>query len=372
MTRVLFCTGDVVGIPTGGGQVTKNEIEALAAAFTKVIVLGRNELRPWQYQGHDIPFLDDFFALAKTKGELFDLVHVYSGTFSQTIAYHKEQGSRITVTCPAHDRRESISEFQVLGLSYPHPHIQDDYLWGLMKQGLLWADTVIAPSSLSKRFLEAEGCKNVEIIPHGHGVPMDGDAPPFPSEFRVGYLGAVGPDKGVIYLIRAWGGRVGGGGDLVLAGAGTEALEPLIRREVDGGRFVLLGHVPSVADFFKQVSVYVQPSVSESFGIEVLEAMAHGRPVVVSDGAGASDVVRDGVDGFVVPSRNPEEIALKIAMLQEEPELLASMGKAAYEHAKGFTWERVKRQYVELFRRLHAPVLPSVKPTQFVGGPRDG
>ena len=67
-------------------------------------------------------------------------------------------------------------------------------------------------------------------------------------------------------------------------------------------------HVDNVGKMYNSCSVYVQPSVTEGFGIPVLEAMAYARPVIVTEGAGVYELVDDGKEGFVVPIRNPDVI----------------------------------------------------------------
>lgn len=74
--------------------------------------------------------------------------------------------------------------------------------------------------------------------------------------------------------------------------------------------------------------VFVLPSVSrlEAFGIVALEAMATGKPVVVSDIPGVREVLTDGVEGLLADPVNPENLAAQIRRLLEDPELARSMG----------------------------------------------
>ncbi|MBA7653880.1 Sucrose synthase [subsurface metagenome] len=111
----------------------------------------------------------------------------------------------------------------------------------------------------------------------------------------------------------------------------------------------MLGRVPNVSDVYNACSVYVQPSVVEGFGIEVLEAMAHGRPVIASEGAGASDLVDDSI-GFVVPIRSPEAIAERLNLLKSMPHYgLMQMGQRARRKAKNYTWEKIRKRYAKLW-----------------------
>jgi glycosyltransferase involved in cell wall biosynthesis len=90
-------------------------------------------------------------------------------------------------------------------------------------------------------------------------------------------------------------------------------------------------------DVYRDHDVLVLPSLVEGSALVVGEAMASGLPVVVTPNAG-SDAVRDGIDGFIVPVRNPEAIASRLELLHNDGSRLAAMGVAARRRAEEFTW----------------------------------
>ena len=348
----LYCTADTMGIETGGGIVTRNEFWALRSMSEVKLLLGQEEIAPSRFNQPESPFLYDYFALALiSSGNFdFDLAHFYSGTFSQTIRWLKAQGTKVTYTIAAHDRKTSIEEFGRLGLEYPFLHISDDFLWALYSEGIRLADVVITPSKKSAKLLKAEGCQKVVVIPHGVNLPQE--VRPIPEQFDVAYLGQCGPDKGLVYLIQGWGMLNYPDSRLILAGRGTEELEPLIRQITDRGNFVLLGQVPDVSNVYHACSVYVQPSVTEGSGIEILEAMSYGRPVIASQGARASELVGDS--GFIVPIRDPGAIAEHIDRLKGNITETRAMGKKARRQAQKYTWDKIRMKYRKLFLQLGA------------------
>jgi len=344
----LYGTPDTIGTETGGGVVTKNELLALKEISSEVTVIEGKDIAPAKFHQPDSPFLQDYFTLEQIKDKHFDLAHFYSGCFSQTIRWLKSRDVKVSYTVAAHNRKVSIEEFGRLGLEYPFHHIKDDDLWDIYVEGIRLADMVIAPSKKSAEFLKSGGCKNVVVIPHGVNLPRK--VKPIAERFDCGYLGAVGPDKSLIDLIRAWALLSYSDSTLILAGSETETLEPFIRQTTNNASFILLGRITSPSDLYNACSVYIQPSVTEAFGIEVLEAMAHGRPVIVSQGAGASDLVEDGVTGFVVPIRSPEAIAEKINLLKSMPLYdLMEMGQRARQKSRKFTWGKIRKRYAQLF-----------------------
>lgn len=350
MTKSLFITADEVGIQTGGGAVTNNEYQALKANGD-VILLQRADILPSKYNlpDHD-PFAFDIVALERSLNYAPQLAHFYAGTFSDTIKDLKNRGIKISYTAAAHDRKTSIEEFHNLGYNYPWEHLTREDLWQQYLAGYKAADLLICPSTLSASVMKSYGCTNkIVVIPHGVHLPATSDR--LPTKFTVGYLGQVGPDKGTVYLIRAWKKLNYRDATLVFAGRSSIELLPTIRSQ-GGGQIQLKGFVESISELYNMSSIYVQPSVCEGFGIEVLEAMAYSRPVIVADGAGAADVVTDGVDGFVVPKRNPSAIAEKIDWFYKNQHKIPSMGEMARKKAAQYEWSDIRRKYIEEWNKL--------------------
>lgn len=348
----LYCTGDKITMESGGGAATVNEIEALKSVSDLQLILSRDNIAPELFKQPDSPFLYDFFALEQVKDKHFDLAHFYSWTFSHTVRYLKDRGTKVSYTVAAHDRRVTVDEFHRLGLLYPFPHISDDNLFEVYSEGYRLADIVLTQSKGSAKLLKSFGCKRVELVPGGIHLPKA--VKPIPNNFDVAYIGAIGPDKGLVYLIQAWGMLNYPNSRLVLAGWGTETLEPFIRQVTNTGNFALLGRVQDVADVYNACSLYIQPSVTEGFGLEVPEAMSYGRPVICSEGTGAVDCIDDGVDGFIVPIRDAKAIADRIDWLKRNREKVAEMGEKAKQKANRYTWDKIRRKYARIFSSLQS------------------
>ncbi len=350
MLTSLYCTADKIGMETGGGAVTNNELEALKSVSEVGLVLDWDSIIPTRFQQPDSPFLFDYFALEQIWDKHFDIAHFYSGTFTLTVKHLKERGTKVSFTVPAHDKEISLAEFLKLGLAYPFAHIRDDNLYHIFCEGYRLADVVIAPSISSAEYLRLQGCPNVIVIPHGMNQPRK--VKPIPEKFDVGYLGVVGPDKGLIYLLQAWSKLNYPESRLTLAGSGTDTLEPFIRQVAAQGVFVLLGRIPDVADFYNSISVYIQPSVTEGFGLEIPEAMSYGRPVITTEGTGGKDCIEEGKTGFIVPIRDPEAIAEKIDFFKKNPDKLREMGQSAKIKARNYTWKKIRDKYARVFSSL--------------------
>jgi glycosyltransferase involved in cell wall biosynthesis len=117
----------------------------------------------------------------------------------------------------------------------------------------------------------------------------------------------------------------------------------------------LHGQVASadVARTLQGADALLHPSVIEGLPTVLLEAMACGVPVVATDCGGVTEAVTDGVEGFVVPTRQPGELAVALERLWRDPGLRARMGAAGRRTVTSrFTLERQLDEFVALYREV--------------------
>lgn len=109
--------------------------------------------------------------------------------------------------------------------------------------------------------------------------------------------------------------------------------DSISRAELDGwikaGDIEYLGQLDDVRPAIADASVYVLPSYREGTPRTVLEAMAMGRAIITTDAPGCRETVVDGDNGFLVPVKDPEALAVAMLRFVEQPDLVASMGKRA-------------------------------------------
>ena len=121
-----------------------------------------------------------------------------------------------------------------------------------------------------------------------------------------------------------------------------------------------LGRIPrdKTAAEFAAADVFVLPSLAEGSAGATYEALASGVPVVATPEAGS--VVRDGVEGRIVPSRDPDALAEAITEIIEDREKRDRMAAAASERAKEFTWDRYRERLVSALTAFgeYAPPQP--------------
>lgn len=116
-----------------------------------------------------------------------------------------------------------------------------------------------------------------------------------------------------------------------------------------------VGYQTDVAGYYRLFDAFVLPSVNEGTPVSAIEALASGTPVVATRVGGVPDVVTDGVDGFLVPPRNTEAAADRLAELARDPELRARFGDAGRASMRErYSVERLVDDVDRLYRELLA------------------
>lgn len=108
-----------------------------------------------------------------------------------------------------------------------------------------------------------------------------------------------------------------------------------------------------IGDFYCSCDAFVFPNENQTWGLAVLEAMACGRPVLVSRGAAVHEVLTDGENALLFPPRNPEALAARIQELISQPSLggrIAQQGMSLVREK--FTWEQFARQIEDVCKEL--------------------
>jgi glycosyltransferase involved in cell wall biosynthesis len=344
---LLYVTADRINNGTGGGSVTHHESEALKSIDRDCIVLSGTDTRPASVWDFDAEVCWHVMALP----EVPRLMHSYAGTFPTTVEYLKSKGCIVTYTAAAHDVDISRREHEALGLPYDYPHLTVPELRERYLSSYLNADCLIVPSTHSRDVMRGFGYDGpIHVIPHGTDL-LTCEFRPYPDKFTVGYLGAIGPDKGLIYLLQAW--KRLGYTDAELLIAGPQSNHPwlmqLIQQYGNPKTTRTLGWVESVSDFYNCISVYVQPSCSEGFGLEVIEALNHGRSVIASRTCGASDHV---LLSRRYDYRDTGMLSGLIDMERKDIDGGIDLRPAWRSCVKDLGWDKIRGRYIALWNQL--------------------
>jgi phosphatidyl-myo-inositol dimannoside synthase len=164
-------------------------------------------------------------------------------------------------------------------------------------------------------------------------------------------------------------------GDVYYLVTGEGPMTPRIQAAIDRhglqGRARLLGKVPEerLRTLYRGADLFVMPNIHvpgdiEGFGVVMLEAGLCGLPVVAADLEGISDVIREGENGHLVPSRAAAAFAAAVLPYHGDRERVARASRAAARYTeRTFSWEGVAERFLEVFRaRLGTADPPRARP----------
>lgn len=231
---------------------------------------------------------------------------------------------------------------------------------------------------LRRKTLEIQPRTNVIVIPSGVETP---DTSPFSAWREVPtvskrfvslksqivnqkvilYVGSIRPIKGLQYLVGAFARvhRKIPSAALLIVGDGNDRdrIEQLAERLMVREKIVFAGEIPhaEALKYYAIADVFVLPSLAEGLPTVVLEAYSAGLPVVATRVCGISEIVRDGVTGYLVAPRNEEELADRIERLLLDRKLAQSMGAASRSEARKYSSEDVVRRLERIYFQLVFP-----------------
>ncbi|MFH0889361.1 MAG: glycosyltransferase family 4 protein [Planctomycetota bacterium] len=169
--------------------------------------------------------------------------------------------------------------------------------------------------------------------------------------------GRLSSEKGQVYLLEAVKLVKNKFPDVLLLVIGDGPLRNTLETKVeqldikDNIRF--LGMLENIIPALEKIDIFILPSLYESFGIVLLEAMAQAKPIIASNVGGIQDVVVHNQTGILVACANPEVLSMAIISLSNNKELARKMGLAGYERVnKLFRKEQMVNNFDDLYNRM--------------------
>lgn len=248
-------------------------------------------------------------------------------------------------------------------LYYPLNAIRDTTIdpirMGLFQQTLVAADRIIVvhedAKSLYTKFVDEA---KVEVIPLG----VDPELFDFQERSETQELVAIGRldrRKGYDILLEALAQIATQFPQVHLNIFGQGPKEESLRKQAEqleiSDHITFHGYVDQsvLRDYLAEARAFVHPSRSESFSLVRLEAMAVGCPVVISNTDGAHEMVRDGKEGFVVPTESAEAITDAVTALLTDFDLASGIGRRARERVEEkYDWRTIGQQYLDVYKDL--------------------
>ena len=175
------------------------------------------------------------------------------------------------------------------------------------------------------------------------------------DELRLLYVGTWLDRKGVFYLVESFAQLAPDLPQLSLTVAGCSLSEEEIRTHFPEALRPRIRVLPFVAreampDLYAAHDIFVLPSLVEGMPLTLLEAMASAMPVVTTNTCGMADIIENGVNGILVPSADFVHLAVAIENLCKSLEQRKSLGTAAQDTARRYTWAVAARELEHVLR----------------------
>jgi glycosyltransferase involved in cell wall biosynthesis len=232
---------------------------------------------------------------------------------------------------------------------------------------------IISPSQAMKELLIRNGVapEKIFMVPHGiDPLPVLPIEPLNDRAIRFGFIGSFSFTKGLHVLINAlelvshqencelhiYGGFIGQSTNKYL----TECLNNYKGK----AKIINHGYIPNdnLKDAYKMIDVLVVPSVYfEVFGLVILEAFSAGRPVIVSRSGGPAELVRNGIDGFIVDRNDDKSLAGAMQKFIDTPDLIIEMARQVNE-------VRTMADHVNELERIYQRLISINKDGRFYKG----
>jgi glycosyltransferase involved in cell wall biosynthesis len=194
----------------------------------------------------------------------------------------------------------------------------------------------------------------VKVIHNGVEIPKDIQGKDAGNPFIIGSAGRFFPVKDyplMVEIAREVYGRTNNI-QFQLAGDGPEKpkVEQLIKKYGLDSTFVLRGLLSNISGFYEGIDLYINTSLHEGIPISVLEAMSYALPVIAPSVGGLSEIIEDGIDGYLLEKRSPRAFAEKCIYLHENAILRGQIAAAAREKVvKEFSIDRMAEKYHQLY-----------------------
>ena len=245
-----------------------------------------------------------------------------------------------------------------------HSWFPKSHLLGLFRRPAQWAmDHHAANIAVSQPVVEAHARyvrADWEIIPNGVDTDFFRPNGRRPDDAlsqgpRLLFLGRLDPRNGLETVLRAMPAVLERYPDTTLVVAGDGPLRPLYERLARpvAERVQFLGRVNGDRpDVYGSADLYLCPTTKASFGITLLEAMACGTPLVVSDITGFRELVSGGTEAVLVDKDDAEAWARTAVELIADPARRGAMRDAGLATAQAFAWPRVAEQVFAVYERV--------------------
>ena len=286
-----------------------------------------------------------------------NVIHIASPDIVAHRAVSWARARSIPAVASVHTRFETY-------LQYYHLQMFEPAVRAILRRLYRRCDAIVAPAESTAAILRAQRM-NTDIGIWTRGVDRDQFNPGRRSlewrrsigladtEMAVAFLGRIVMEKGLDAFADAIAGATTRGVPLRVVVIGDGPARPWFEQNLpDNSIFVGMQSGTDLATALASTDLFLNPSITETFGNVTLEAMACGLPVIAAEASGATSLVQDGVTGTLVTPLDTDGFAAALHAYQQDPALRVRHGEAGLAFAKTMDWDEINAAVMRVYARV--------------------
>jgi len=287
-------------------------------------------------------------ALRRLRAFQPDLIHITGPGDVSVLGFWISNTLGVPLVASWHTNLHEYAEFRLQRISGRGAAVAKEWSFRALMKYYRLAHFVASPNEEMRQVMEKETARPSFVM--AHGVDTQRFSPrwrrPGDGRFCVGYVGRLTPEKNVRALVEIEQElRREGHQDFRMLVVGSGSEEAWLRANLRQGEFAGTLHGEALAAAFAEMDAMIFPSLTDTFGLVVLEAMSSGVPVILTEEAGRRVGVVDGESGI-----GTTNFAAAVQRLMRTPGLRERMGAAARAHAHERGWDRVFEDLHSIYR----------------------
>ena len=290
--------------------------------------------------------LFDYWVANAIKNETFDLIVSYENANLYTFRTAKDRG-KITVLDLAQVHHNTIAGINTLHRLNTLANKETQYIDRRKEQALGYTDYVLTLSGLATDSLVKNGIARDRIYQVALGIQADLFSPrqkTVNGTLNLLFVGAIMERKGIRVLLDAFAKLANHDIQLTVIGPPNDAQE-ILENRMNGLTYIPYLHHEQLVIHYQQAHIFLLPSLLDSWAQVVLEAMACGTPVIITENTGAKDAVEQG-GGFVIPAGNADVLVEKIMYFYNKRSEITRLGATARKVAEQYSWDHYHQQVI--------------------------
>ena len=286
-----------------------------------------------------------------------NVIHIASPDIVAHRAVSWARARSIPAVASVHTRFETY-------LQYYHLQMFEPTVRAILRRLYRRCDAIVAPAESTAAILRAQrmnedigiwtrGVDRAQFNPERRSAEWRRSIGLADTEMAVAFLGRIVMEKGLDGFADAIAGATTRGVPLRVVVIGDGPARPWFEQNLpDNSIFVGMQSGTDLATALASTDLFLNPSITETFGNVTLEAMACGLPVIAAEASGATSLVQDSVTGTLVTPLDTDGFAAALDAYQRGPDLRARHGEAGLAFAKTMDWDEINAAVMRVYARV--------------------